>query len=263
MKKLNFIAVLSFIVIAFVSCKKYNNIGDAPYPEQSVYMPAAIEGNSIGGIYRISSVAVLGQGFRYVADVPGKKLNIPLAAYRSGVNNRGSVPVSVSANTDTISKLIVAGKLPAGTELLPADKYTLTGNIIIADGKGYEDIILSVNQDFLLANLTKKFAIAVAVAITQKVPGRFATTIVFIDPTFLVPVANFTRTISTRTVNFSNTSVNANAWMWDYGDGTTVSTEKALPHVYANAGTYTITLTAAGALGDFNKSIFTSTVIIP
>jgi len=263
MKRLNFIPVVFLISLLALSCKKYQDVGDAPYPEQMVYMPAAVEGNSTGGIYQINKVAVLGQVYRYVADVPGKKLNIPLAAYRSGIDTKGSIPVTILVNSDTIGKLILAGKFPANTELLPSDKYTLTSGITIADGKGFEGFTLSVSQDFLLANLAKKFAIGVSVAISQKIPGKFATAIIFIDPAFLVPVANFTRTISTRTVNFSNTSVNANAWLWNYGDGTPTSTEKAVPHTYANAGTYTITLTAAGALGDFNISTFTSTVIIP
>ena len=264
MKVLNYFPAMLIVTLLATSCEKYKEIGDASYSEQTVYMPAAIEGNSISGIYRVNAVAVLGQVFRYVADVTGKKLNIPLAAYRSGVNTKGTTEVNIAANIDTVNKLILANKFPSVTELLPADKYTLSSSTVtIADGEGYKGFTLAVDLNFLLANLTKKFAIGVAVSTQQKIPGKFATTIVFIDPAFLVPVASFTSTISTRTVNFSNTSVNANAWLWNYGDGTPTSTEKAVPHTYANAGTYTITLTAAGALGDFNISTFTSTVIIP
>lgn len=47
---------------------------------------------------------------------------------------------------------------------------------------------------------------------------------------------------------FSNESTSANEYLWDYGDGST-STEITGANVYAEEGTYTITLTASDALG--------------
>jgi Domain of unknown function (DUF1735)/PKD domain len=264
MKVLKFIPVLLLISLVVVSCKKYEDIRDANYSEQTVYMPAAVEGNSVNGIYRVNAVAVAGQVYRYVADVAGSKLNIPLSVYRAGVDTKGSIDVTIAANTDTVNKLILANKFPAITELLPSDKYTLSATTVtIPDGEGYKGFTLALDLNFLLANLTKKFAIGVTVSSNQKKTGSFSTTVVYIDPAFLVPIANFTRTISGRTVSFSNTSVNSNAWSWNYGDGSPVSTERALPYTYAAAGTYTITLTAKGALGSLNPSTFSSVVIIP
>lgn len=43
-------------------------------------------------------------------------------------------------------------------------------------------------------------------------------------------------------VTFTNTSSNSNAWLWDFGDGQT-STEENPTHVYANEGTFIVTLT--------------------
>jgi hypothetical protein len=40
-----------------------------------------------------------------------------------------------------------------------------------------------------------------------------------------------------------NTSANSDAWLWNFGDGST-STEQSPTHVYATIGTYTITLTS-------------------
>lgn len=264
MKVVQFLPALLVFTILSTSCEKYKDIGDGQYPEQTVYMPAAIEGNSVSGIYRVNSVAVPGQAFRYVADVEGKKLNIPLAAYRSGVNTQGTAEVNVVTNIDTVNKLILANRFPAVTELLPNDKYALSSSsVTIADGEGYKDFTLAVDLNFLLANPTKKYAIGVTVSGSQKGPAPFSTTIVYIDPAFLIPVANFTRTITQRTVTFSNTSLNSISWSWNYGDGTPLSTERSLPHTYANAGTYTITLTAIGALGNLNQSIFSTIVTIP
>jgi PKD repeat protein len=44
-------------------------------------------------------------------------------------------------------------------------------------------------------------------------------------------------------VTFTNTSANSDAWLWDFGDGTT-STLQNPTHVYDVIGTYTVTLTS-------------------
>jgi PKD repeat protein len=45
------------------------------------------------------------------------------------------------------------------------------------------------------------------------------------------------------TVRFTNNSINANAWRWNFGDGNTSSLQNPT-HTYATGGTYTITLQA-------------------
>ena len=52
-------------------------------------------------------------------------------------------------------------------------------------------------------------------------------------------------------MNFTDLSTDANAWFWDFGDGTN-STDKNPSHVYANEGTFSVSLTAknAGGSGD-------------
>jgi hypothetical protein len=262
MNLVKLIPAVALFFAMFVSCKKETRVKDASYTDQLIYLPAAVDGNSVNGIYQINKVAVPGQVFRYISDIANGKLNIPLAVYRSGVNANGVVTVDISGNTDTVATLLAAGKLPATTEVLPLSKYELVPQLTIADGKDFEPFILSADLDFLLNNLSKQFAIGVAASSQQKAAGRFNTAVILIDPAFLVPAAVFTTSISGRTVNFSNTSVNANQWLWDYGDGTTPSTEKAAAHTYATPGTYTVTLTAAGALGDYNKSTVTATVVI-
>ena len=263
MKILKRIMMLAIPVVMLASCKKYQNIIDAAYPDQTVYFPAAVTGVSTNGIYSINAVAVPGYTFRYVADVAGKKLNIPLSVYRAGTTTKGSITASVAANTDTVNKFIAAGKFPAATEVLPSDKFTLGNSVTVADGQDAGDFILSVDLNFLLANPTKKYAIGVALANSSKGLAASSVAIVWIDPAFLVPTANFTTSISTRTVSFSNTSSNALSYIWDYGDGTPLSIGTALPHTYSAAGTYTIKLVSSGALGDFNKATYTSIVVIP
>lgn len=57
------------------------------------------------------------------------------------------------------------------------------------------------------------------------------------------PTARFTFVAEGNAVSFTNNSVNAQSYIWDFGDGTT-STEVNPQHNYTNEGTYTITLTA-------------------
>ena len=262
MKHVHLITTVLLLVV-FIACKKEQSIRGANYPNQLIYLPSAVEGNSINGIYAVNKLAVLGQGYRYIADVTNGKLNIPLTVYRSGVNKDGAILVNVAANTDTVNTLITASKLPVETEILPLSKYALSNDITIADGKDEETFMLQADLDFLLTNLTKKFAIGIGVSSQQVAAGKLNTTVLLIDPAFLVPVANFTTTITGRTVNFINNSLQANQWLWNYGDGSATSTLKVAAHTYTNPGNYTITLTAFGALGNFNKSIITIPVVIP
>lgn len=57
--------------------------------------------------------------------------------------------------------------------------------------------------------------------------------------------------------SFENGSLNAATYLWDFGDGNT-STEESPTHVYADAGIYTVSLTATsegGLSGDFSTTI--------
>jgi len=80
------------------------------------------------------------------------------------------------------------------------------------------------------------------------------------DVTDKDPVASFQYEISDENyleVAFTNYSENASSYAWDFGDNET-STEENPTHVYAEAGTYTVELTATnadGAAADFSKDI--------
>ena len=71
------------------------------------------------------------------------------------------------------------------------------------------------------------------------------------------PVANFNYSLSDTyvpvTVTFTNMSVNADSYQWDLGDGNT-STATDPVHVYADGGTYNVTLMASGKGGDHSTS---------
>lgn len=57
------------------------------------------------------------------------------------------------------------------------------------------------------------------------------------------PSAEFTFDGNNYTVNFNNSSLNADSYLWDFGDGES-SIQNNPSHVYAEPGTYTVTLEA-------------------
>jgi PKD repeat protein len=50
-------------------------------------------------------------------------------------------------------------------------------------------------------------------------------------------------------VQFTDTSVDASSWSWDFGDGSPVSHAQNPQHTYASGGSYTVTLTTTNAIG--------------
>ncbi|MCA9972773.1 MAG: right-handed parallel beta-helix repeat-containing protein [Anaerolineales bacterium] len=64
-----------------------------------------------------------------------------------------------------------------------------------------------------------------------------------------LPLAGFSSSVSGLTATFANTSQHGAGFAWDFGDGTAVVTTTHPAHTYAQAGTYTVTLTITGAFG--------------
>lgn len=62
------------------------------------------------------------------------------------------------------------------------------------------------------------------------------------------PTAGIFRSIVGKQVAFTALTLNADQWLWDFGDGST-STEKDPVHIYEAGGIYTITLTATNSVG--------------
>ena len=74
------------------------------------------------------------------------------------------------------------------------------------------------------------------------------------------PVAGFTYEVSeanVKEVSFTNTSVYATSYSWDFGDGAT-STEENPTHIYEETGIHTVVLTAtndSGKSSDASKDV--------
>ena len=84
-------------------------------------------------------------------------------------------------------------------------------------------------------------------------------------PTTDAVVASFQATVSStnwQEVSFSNFSLNAVSYSWDFGDGNS-STEESPTHTYVAEGDYTITLTATGSDGTTDDKSETITITDP
>src|SRR5262249_4887119 len=84
----------------------------------------------------------------------------------------------------------------------------------------------------MIANTQAWYAVGVGANFTYGVSAKFTASP---DSGCTVPLV----------VNFTNSSVNATAYLWNFGDGTT-STAANPSHTYNNLGTYTVKMVANG-----------------
>ena len=75
------------------------------------------------------------------------------------------------------------------------------------------------------------------------------------------PKARFAYSVEGLTVTFQNASVDAESYEWDFGDGSAISKEENPVHVYAEVGTYAVTLTAKNKFGE--KKMTDNVVLVP
>lgn len=258
--------ILFGTAIMVVSCEYETNVRPATYPDQVIYMPAAYGGNfMINDIARrIGDPPVPGQPFRYVVDTAARTFSVPLSVYRAGINNEGGFTVDIATNSDTITNLITAGKL-VNTVPLDQSKYSVVSSVNMPDGKELASFSLDIDLDFLRQNYPASiFALGVGVSSTQRASNpKLATTIVVVDTKIIKPTPNFTKAADasdSKKINFANTSLMSVRCLWDFGDGSGISTIASPSHIYASAGTYTVTLTAIGITGMEDKA--TSTMVI-
>jgi PKD repeat protein len=261
-------AVLGTLLI--INSCEYKYIADAPYPDQLIYMPAAIYNPfTIDAVpVRRGDTPTPGMVSRFTTDTVSRQFKVHLGVYRSGVTNEGSFDVNVAVNSDTISDLITAGTvLPAGTRLMTSEDYTIVSSVNVPDGADVTPFDLIVNLD-TLRNIYPNGKLSLGITISseaRKTNPSYATTLVLIDTKFMKPTAGFTSAadaVNPKLITFTNTSLNGMDFTWDFGDGSAVSKEKAPKYTYAAAGTYTVKLKVIGVTDHADKAEFTANVTV-
>lgn len=74
--------------------------------------------------------------------------------------------------------------------------------------------------------------------------------------------AGYNESCNQLEVSFSDISEHAVAWMWDFGDGTSVVNLQHPTHVYTQPGTYTVTLRIKGYGGCKDSSVYQQTFTV-
>lgn len=255
-----------FVLICFgfgllLSSCQYENIVKADYPQQILYMPAAKN-----GVFSIASIVTSG-AYRFTISSADKKIVIPLSVYRGGVSNDGDVTVNITANADTVNRLISTSAL-VGTTLLPADKIVLPSTVTIGSGSYVTPFDLKLDLDYLRSfPVGQKLALAVTISSPQTpINQALKTTLITFDPAILKPTPDFTSkadATSARKIAFTNVSLNAVGYSWDFGDGSAPVTDASPTYTYTKAGTFTVTLTATGITGSADAAKKTVTLTIP
>ncbi len=104
--------------------------------------------------------------------------------------------------------------------------------------------------------------------ITYNTPGTYSVSLIVNTPAGMAsvneedyiiisggPNSLFTTTqISDAEIAFNNISVDADSYLWDFGDGTT-STEESPTHTYTASDSYTVTLTATNECGSTTTTV--------
>jgi PKD repeat protein len=190
---------------------------------------------STDGIYTVQLIATNSCG----SDTLTEEITIsslPLAGISSDVNI-GCVPLTVnfldisSGNTTSWLWTFENGTPATSTEQNPSVTYNTTGafdvTLIATNANGSDTLSL---EDYVLVN----------------------------D----IPTSNFTYTISDQEVILVNTSIDADSYLWDFGDGNT-DTATDLTYDYGADGIYTLTLIATNNCGSDTLSEIIEIATLP
>lgn len=258
MKKMIFkIESLLLVLVLLYACE-YKNVYDASaeYPADKVYLTGTYE----GVIYKIDQITEMENApYRYRIDIGNNKVVIPLGVYRSSVWSKNDVTVELGIDNDTIPDLIESkelvdsdGSIP---EILPEGKYRLDTEIHISKGEDLGRLSLAVDIPFLLENLDKRYVLGIRIVDSSaEINDKMSLIVIDIKAGFIEPQPDFSFEIDEKKpfeVLFSNKSVFCLNYEWDFGDDTSVVTERnPQKHLFPGVGVYNVKLTCMGTRGN-------------
>ena len=178
---------------------------------------------------------------------------------------------NVNGCSDTLSAQIVAHPLPVAAFSLSASQ-SCTSPVTVQTLNASQGAIgyqwdLGNGQSSLLNQPTVTFDAPGTYTVTLTAENQFGCTDEH-QETFTVhptPEASFTAlpqpACAGRPIAFTNTSINAYAYRWRFGDGTGAVADAPL-HSYAQPGTYSITLIATGAGGCTDTLVAPAAIVV-
>lgn len=169
--------------ICFAGCSKDDS--SVAYGSSYVYMPEAIvQSGGTSNTYTVptASSGVDSSTYNFIYDSTNNKIKVILGVYRSGLEGLSSFSVTVSASTDTITKMITAGKISNGVAM-SSSIYSLPSNVTVPSGSRSVSFYLSLNLDSLKNYTGKNLALAVSISNPTKytLDTTLATTIVVVN----------------------------------------------------------------------------------
>lgn len=171
-------------LLTTINCNKYQELADAEYPDQLIYMPTA------GTLYLVSEPAntwdtpTTGNPYRYRVEENTNKVIVPLGVSRGGINYNGSVSIEITHANDTVSSLINDG---LDALLLPQSVYSIPSSITLLDGKSSVTFDMIIDKNFLLNEIGKTYAMGVSITSNdRKINPNKKTTIVVFDTNLLI-----------------------------------------------------------------------------
>jgi len=183
--------------------------------------PSAIYNNQ--GNFQVSLTVTDQNGCRNTATVPNAVIITPPVLVPNSISAEGCVPFVYQPNpiVNTVDPIVSYawdfGDGTTGTGRNPVKTYPNPGNYSVR---------LTVTT---AGGCTESFLVNNAVQ-TGNLPGTSFTT-------------SLTNACVEQAIQFTNTSVQSDEWIWDFGDGTSSNEENPL-HAYAQPGVYTVRLTA-------------------
>ena len=251
--KINFVQLLllTFLVVFATSCE-YDEIRDADYPAQKIYLPSAID-----DIYLINDTNTAVGTYRYELDLENNKVLIPIGVYRSGINNNGNITVDIAINNYKVNKLISSGDVVDANghnlELIPESAYTLPTSVSISGGQELAIMTLAIDLDYIAGQSNKRLAVAISITSNQvEVDEEKSLAVLELNTRFIVPVAKFSYAVdknNDKKFTFTNLSTYSTSYSWDFGDGATSTSDSTVVHQFSDFSTYNVKLTVKGITG--------------
>ena len=178
---LSIFAILVAAALSFSSCT-YREYAPAEYPAPVFYIPAAVEGLSVNGIYEISE-----DSDRCDLDTDGRKLLIHLAVAVSGIE-RKEFTANLDYSRSTVNRLIDDGTFPVGVLPLPDAVCNIPETVTIAADATSAPFDLAIQVNYLKDPefLGRKFAVALKVSSdVMETNPELETVVILLDPSFL------------------------------------------------------------------------------